>query len=229
MDNDNVATDSRWDRYARRNHPSRLITRLFHYDVVYRACANLLQAATFNEPVTILELGCGTAYVARRMAERLPTRRLVVVDANPTMIEIARQVLQGLDCEVESVQADCFQMDLPEKFDLVYSNGLVEHFDDRARARLLQIHTDHVKDGGYCIVHAPTPTLSYRFFRTLSRWLGRWEHEDERPLPMDQLVREVARTGLEVLKTGYFWRTYLTEAGVIARKPAYGSQAGEAV
>ena len=214
-----VANSSRWDRFARRNHPSNPIARLVMHDVVYRACARLLRAAVFEAPISVLELGCGTGYVARRIAERYGAERLVVVDSNASMMDITRQTLQGLECTVEFVEADCFQIGLLGRFDLVYSNGLVEHFDDARRARLLQIHADHVKGGGYCIVHAPTPSLSYRLLRGASERLGLWEHHDETPLPLQQLVQEVRQTGLEVLEVGYFWRAYLTEAGVMARKP----------
>jgi SAM-dependent methyltransferase len=213
-----VANPSRWDRFARRNRPSNLIARLFLHDVVYRACARLLRVAVFEGPISVLELGCGTGYVARRIAGRYGAERLVAVDSNPSMMDIARQTLQGVGCAVEFVEADCFQIGLLGQFDLVYSNGLVEHFDDARRARLLQIHADHVRGGGYCIVHAPAPSLSYRFFRGASERLGLWEHHDETPLPLQQLVQEVRQTGLDVLQVGYFWRAYLTEAGVIARK-----------
>ena len=214
----NATSVSRWDSYARRNDPSRLLVRLLFHDVLYRSCANLLRVAVFSEPISILELGCGPGYIARRITERVPTRKLVVVDSNPTMIELSKRVLRGLDCDVEFLEADFFQMDVSEEFDLVYSNGVVEHFDTATRARLLGIHADHVGHGGYCIIHVPTPTLFYRLFRALSRQMGCWEHEDETPLSLEQLLREVTQTGLEVLKVNYFWRYYLSEVGVIARQ-----------
>ncbi|MDY7077607.1 MAG: class I SAM-dependent methyltransferase [Chloroflexota bacterium] len=217
--NDNSADTTRWDSYARRNDPSNPIVRLLLYDVLYRSCANLLKAAVFNEPISILELGCGPGYVARRIAEQIPTKRLVVVDSSPAAIKISKTTLQGLDCDVEGIEADFFQMNLPEQFDLVYSNGVVEHFDDATRARLLRIHADYVKDGGYCIVHVPTPTLSYTVSRTLLSWLNRWEHDDETPLPTERLLSEVEQTGMKTLKVSYFWRhSYLTQVGTIARK-----------
>ena len=209
---------SRWGSYASRNDPDRPLARILFYNLLYHSCVNLLQVTKFSEAISILELGCGPSYIARRIAERYPTRRLVVVDNDPTMIEISKKVLRGLHCDVEIIEDDFFQTDLPERFDLVYSNGVVEHFDEPTRSLLLDIHANHLDDGGYCLIHVPTPTLPYRFLRALSCQFGLWEHEDETPLPAEQLSREMTRTGLEVLKKSYYWRLYLTQVGIIGRR-----------
>jgi len=185
-----------------------------------------LCTTVFDDPVSILELGCGPAYIARRLTEHIPTRRLVLVDSNPAMIEIAKQTFQGYTCDVEFIESNFFQMNLTEKFDLVYSIGVVEHFDSTARAQLLRIHADHVREGGYCMVYVPTPLPSYLFFRALARCLGRWEHDDETPLSREQLVGEIRQAGLQVLDVNHVWRYYLTQVGIIANAPTKSNMGG---
>ncbi|MFQ5907543.1 MAG: class I SAM-dependent methyltransferase [Thermoplasmata archaeon] len=185
---------------------------------MYRGYRDLLGRANFTGPISVLELGAGTGYTTLRLCEKLPVRKVTLVDSNGAMLRTAEGTLDGVRCEKTFLEEDVLDLALEERFDLVHSAGLVEHFETRDRRKLLELHADRTRPGGYCIVYAPTPTLSYRFWRRLAEGMNVWLYTDEVPLPRDVLVREVAEAGLEVLGTNHFWRGFLTEAGVIARR-----------
>ncbi len=217
MDGMERGPSSDWDRYADYT-PSNPLVRWLFLDVMYRGYRDLLRRANFSGPISVLELGAGTGYTTLRLCGSLPIRKITLVDSNGSMLQTARRTLGDVHCEKTFLQEDVLDLPLEERFDLVHSAGLVEHFETPDRERLLRLHADRTRPGGYCIVYVPTPTLSYRFWRRLAEGMNVWLYRDEVPLSEDLIVREVGETGLEVLAANHFWRGFLTEVGVIARK-----------
>ncbi|MFQ5986277.1 MAG: class I SAM-dependent methyltransferase [Thermoplasmata archaeon] len=218
MDGSEGGRVSDWDKYSHYT-PSNPLVRWLFLDLMYRGYRDLLERADFSGPLSVLELGAGTGYTTYRLSQALPIRKITLVDSNGSMLRTARQTLDGVDCEMAFVEEDVLNLPLRERFDLVHSAGLVEHFEPEERRRLLELHADRTRPGGYCIVYAPTPTRSYRFWRRMAERMNVWFFKDEVPLPEEVLVREVREAGLKVLGTNQFWRGFLTEAGVIAQRP----------
>ncbi len=137
----------------------------------------------------ILELACGTGSVAIYLDE-LGYYSLTATDLSPAMIEKAKSKAEESDSEVRFQTLDFLNIDLKEKFDLVY---LV--FDSinylHTEEEILKLHEEVsrvLKPGGYFIFDFTTPRNSrqairylhneeglspdnYRFFRT-SRFDG---------------------------------------------------------
>lgn len=210
-----IPTD--WDRYV--HHPRGLTANLVFFQPMARAYERLLGYASFSQPISLLELGCGTGTMSLKIAQQVPTRRVALVDSNNAMLDIARRTFDesGLPAEVKLLNTDVMSQPGQEQYDLVHSGGLIEHFSDADRQRLLQIHAQHTKPGGYCIIFVPIPSRSYRLVRSVRENLGVWMYTDEVPLPAAQVAREVEAAGLTVIATTYFWNWYLTEVGIIAR------------
>lgn len=222
MDGTERGPSSDWDRYAHYT-PSNPLIRWLFLDLMYRGYRDLLQRATFDGPISILELGAGTGYTTLRLCEALPIRKVTLVDSNASMLRTAEETLDGIACEKAFLHADVLTLPLEEHFDLVHSAGLVEHFETADRNRLLRVHANHTRPGGYCIVYAPTPTRSYRFWRRLAEGMNVWLYTDEVPLEEGLLVREIREAGLGVVTTNHFWRGFLTEVGVIAQKSGHAA------
>jgi len=80
---------------------------------------------------TVLDAGCGTGRVARHLLDRLPSGRVVAVDASPEMLEVARVNLD--DPRVELVLADLAALRLDTPVDAVVSGAAFHWVLDQDR------------------------------------------------------------------------------------------------
>jgi trans-aconitate 2-methyltransferase len=77
---------------------------------------------------TVLDAGCGSGRVTRRLLDRLPHGHVVAVDSSADMVEHARA---ALDPERATVfQADLAQLELDEPVDAVFSNAVFHWIPD---------------------------------------------------------------------------------------------------
>jgi trans-aconitate 2-methyltransferase len=117
---------------------------------------------------TVLDAGCGTGGVTRLLCERLPRGRVIAVDAAPSMVAQARELLPA---GVEVRQADLSELDLGEQVDAVLSTATFHWIADHERlfARLHDVlapggrlvaqcggegNVDAVKDAGWQVARS---------------------------------------------------------------------------
>jgi trans-aconitate 2-methyltransferase len=83
----------------------------------------------------VLDAGCGSGKVTLMLLERLPHGRVVAVDQAASMVEHARQALNG---RATVLQADLTQLQLDEPVDAIFSNAVFHWIPthDRLFARL---------------------------------------------------------------------------------------------
>jgi trans-aconitate 2-methyltransferase len=79
---------------------------------------------------SVLDAGCGTGGVTRALLERLPHGRVIAVDAAPSMVERARELLPA---SVDVRLADLVELDLGERVDAVLSTATFHWIGDHAR------------------------------------------------------------------------------------------------
>jgi trans-aconitate 2-methyltransferase len=131
---------------------------------------------------TVLDAGCGTGGVTRLLCERLPRGRVIAVDAAPSMVAQARELLPA---GVEVRQADLSELDLGEQVDAVLSTATFHWIADHERlfARLHDVlapggrlvaqcggegNVDAVKDAGWQVAR------SERFASYFEGWSEDW-------------------------------------------------------
>lgn len=207
-----------WDKYHH-NRPTNPLIKWFFLDVMVNAYKKLLKNASLSKCSSIIELGSGTGYVTKELSLLLNSDRITLVDSNAGMLEISKNTFKGVPVSAKFINSDFFDLKIKDKFDLVHSAGVVEHFTPSKQLELIKLHANLLSPNGYCIIFVPTPTLSYRFFRKLAETIGVWKYTDEIPMTESELVSIVYKAGLTVLATTYFWKNYyLSEVGVIAKK-----------
>lgn len=106
---------------------------------------------------------------------------------------------------------------LEEKYNFVYSVGLVEHFTEEDRKKVIENHFNLCEKEGYVLITAPIPTVKYRFIRKCMELLHVWQFWDEYPMQLDKLVKEMAPYG-EIVSAEINWKLPLTQCIVIALK-----------
>lgn len=79
----------------------------------------------------VLDAGCGSGRVTRLLVERLPRGRVIGVDGSPSMIEVARERLDGE--RVDLRVGDLLELDLDREVDAIFSNATFHWIIDHGR------------------------------------------------------------------------------------------------
>jgi ubiquinone/menaquinone biosynthesis C-methylase UbiE len=100
-----------------------------HHDIADRAAD--LALASSPRPSRVLDVGCGTGYLLRRLAGRVPQAlELCGIDAAPAMIETARAM--AADRRMNFATGTAEELPYPEHtFDLVVSTTSFDHWADQ--------------------------------------------------------------------------------------------------
>ena len=75
-------------------------------DPMARWGAAVLDRLTLEGDEIVLDAGCGTGRITEQLAERLPTGRVIALDASPSMIDVARERLSRFGDRIAYVVAD---------------------------------------------------------------------------------------------------------------------------
>lgn len=108
----------------------------------------LIETAAIRPGESVLDVACGTGVVARLAAGQVgETGRVVGLDFNAAMLEVARALPPAPGATVEWCEASAFEMPLPDaSFDAVLCQQGVQQFADRL-AGLREMHRV-VRPGG---------------------------------------------------------------------------------
>jgi len=202
-----AATD--WDRYYRSTPFTAHLTRRYTGNVLTAA----LQRYGGDSIETLVEIGGANSCFLDRIRREIAPREYHVVDTNAYGLSL----LEGRG--VETHLQDCRALTLQLEADVVFSIGLIEHFDSADTARAVAAHFDLLKPGGCAIISYPTPTWLYRAARTVTETLGAWKFPDERPLDRGEVLRAAEAHG-ELLFEKVLWPIVFTQRMMVFRKRA---------
>ena len=82
-----------------------------------------------------------------------------------------------------------------ESSDIVFSAGLIEHFDKNNTKIMIERHFEFTKDNGIVLITYPTPTLIYQIIRKCAEILRIWRFHDERALLFDEVHNSAKECG----------------------------------
>jgi SAM-dependent methyltransferase len=114
-------------------------------------------------------------------------------------------------------QQSVLALSLDQPADLVFSVGLVEHFDPGRTREAILAHFQALRPGGIAIITFPRPTALYRVTRRMIEMAGMWRFFDERPLHPEEVIAAVRESG-EVMYQQTLWPLFLTQQLIVARK-----------
>lgn len=207
----NGATD--WDTYYKSVPVTAKLTRKYTTAVLLSLMKRFVKDV--RPAFSIVELGgANSCFLDRIMADLRPSS-YDVVDTNKFGLSLLekRLVNQPVRLHNESV----LDIGLSMEADLVFSVGLIEHFEPKATREAILTHFQLLRPGGYAIITFPTPTLLYRVTRFLLEAAGLWKFPDERPLRREEVLSAVREQG-QVVYEKVLWPLVLTQGLVVARK-----------
>jgi 2-polyprenyl-6-hydroxyphenyl methylase/3-demethylubiquinone-9 3-methyltransferase len=189
-------TPESWDWHWRRIRlPQR--PRWFNPNAVY--ARRLVMRAIRPGMGSLFEVGCAPGAWLAELGRRTGLA-VAGCDVAPLGVRAAERNLHLLGVPGRVLEADVFELARrsEERFDLVYSLGVVEHFDDPAE--ILAAHAALCAPGGRVVVGVPNlEGVSGAIFRRASPTLLR----SHRVLSPADLLAAARRAGLEPEASGY--------------------------
>jgi SAM-dependent methyltransferase len=204
------ATD--WDAYYARPFSAATITRRI---TTARLLGHLQRWLSCEQPV-IAELGGANSCFITALYQALKPSQYLAIDNNRYGLSLMAQrcvELPGLTL----LEEDVLHPQHTAQADLVFSVGLIEHFDPVGTATVIANHYRYVRPGGLVLISFPTPTWLYRSVRSLAELSGQWRFHDERPLGFAEVKAGMAAQG-ELLAHDLIWPILLTQGLWVGRK-----------
>jgi trans-aconitate 2-methyltransferase len=115
---------------------------------------DLMQLVEHKAGLSVIDLGCGTGELTRRLADALPNSDVLGIDSSPEMLaKAASQARYGLRFEHAKLE------EITGQYDLVFSNAAIQWVEDHHALipRLLSM----VRPGGQLVVQLPSNHNSF--------------------------------------------------------------------
>jgi glycosyltransferase involved in cell wall biosynthesis len=167
----------------------------------------------------IAELGGANSSFFDMIYERYEPTEYHIYDNNYSGLEKTRERIGSITgVRIHNEDILCMPH-LGEKdfFDMVFSIGLIEHFDAIGTSKAIEAHFNLLKPSGIAIISFPTPTFLYRATRSISELLNLWIFHDERPLKIEEVAATAEKHGAICFKR-IIWQIVLTQYILVIRK-----------
>ncbi|MEI6238299.1 MAG: class I SAM-dependent methyltransferase [bacterium] len=141
-------------------------------DYVYARKAFLdLVKIHFNNAgeLTIADFCCGTGNNSLHISQRLPVKKVTLIDINKKFLDIA--IKSSIHAsEIVPVQSDILNVELKGEHDLVISMFAYHHVRDQVKAKYIEIVKDALKVGGILLlgeIYSPDKQTTLAYYKHL--------------------------------------------------------------
>lgn len=170
--------------------------------ILYRFIRKGLNHLNANT-VRVLEVGCGSAIDSHILAEDAKIE-VYGIDRSSESIKIAKRVSSHFSRKPAFLTCDATHLSFPnETFDIVFSQGLMEHFRDPMPALKEQLRV--LKSLGYLIIDVPQKYAGLGLYSLRKQWKIRkntWEWGWETQYSYPELKKMGRDLGLEPICVG---------------------------
>ncbi len=150
-----------------------------------------------SQPTRFLEVGCGTALDSCLVARARPQAVAVAIDLSEKAVRLAQEYAASLQSPVRAMAADLTALPFPAGcFDLVFSQGVLEHFPDPSAAVREQLRV--LRTGGVLVVDVPQKYNFYTVRKHRAMRENRWDWGWETEYSFGELKRWAPQYGLEI-------------------------------
>jgi len=157
----------------------------------------LLLGKKLGKNSKILEIGGGTGGLSTRLARHF--------GSSGTIVDNSVEAKRYFDAHfsksgIHYRLMDAFDLKDKEKFDVVFSDGLIEHFVKDVQKDLIRAHVQAAKKDGCIILVVPKTSWRYAIFSNVMKITGFWNFGFERPYSLQELTALCEKNGLVVEK-----------------------------
>ena len=209
-----ASKSTNWDRYYTKIPVTARLTRKYTTSVLLNVIRRYAVAKD-RSPISIMEIGGANSCFLDRILREIHPALYEVVDTNQYGLSLLAHRLSK-NSPVRLRHQSVFALEAAAQADLVFSIGLIEHFDAPETRKAVLAHFDVLRPGGLAIISFPTPTWMYRTARGLLQALDLWQFPDERPLRKEEVLAAIEERG-QVLYKKTLWPLILTQHLIVAR------------
>ena len=173
------------------------------YSNADRILRNLTAVTTLGGK-SVLEVGAGTGRDSLGLVKL--GAEVFLLDYAASSLAIIRTLSKQEGIRAHLVQGNAFALPFPDlAFDVVFHQGLLEHFRAEDARRLLSENVRVLKQGGYLLVDVPQRYHIYTVIKHVLILFGRWFAGWEREFSVRELERILRDHGLILVRTYGEW------------------------
>ncbi len=139
--------------------------------------------------LNVLEIGSGGG--TRGLLFALRGSNVTVLDYSKKALIRAKEFYKRQGITVKTIHADALHLpkNLHNKFDVSLSFGLIEHFENKTRTKMMQAHKDVLKKNGMTFISVPNKwNPPYRIYKAVFEAIGKWQFGLEIPYSRKELL-----------------------------------------
>jgi ubiquinone/menaquinone biosynthesis C-methylase UbiE len=193
-----------WDKYWGKIETLN-VERVIGGDAYYRLLKRLIDLPR-DKDLRILEVGCGSGIRTLALLKEFWNHSLnaTLIDFSPIALAFAKKNADENGITANFALADALKLPFAdESFDIVWNEGVNEHFDGAKRQLTFNGMARICKRGGQIIVIVPNAlNLPYRLWKKVLEIKGRWEYGFEKPYSIFELKNKMKNAGLIPTQVG---------------------------
>lgn len=215
MGNNSGSAATDWNEYYKKKSVISRVAQRIQRQYIIKTVASCVNGKDVRK---VVEFGGADSCFYDTAKRIFDLNTFLVLDNSTKGLENFEKAHQGENVEIKTCNCDLLQGEIDiEEYDFCYSLGLIEHFDKRNTEKVISLHFDCVRAGGYVMLSFPTPTLKYRFCRKCMEMMGVWQFWDERPLPCEEVEEAISGYG-QVIARRLMKRMPLTQMLYLVKK-----------
>lgn len=164
----------------------------------WRNYFKFLEKIKLSTKSDIIELGSGTGKSSLKIS-KIYGSKVTMVDNCKFILNKSKRYFKENGVKAKFILKDVFEISVKKKYDLVFSDGLIEHFTGSKRKKLFEIHKKLAKKNGYLLIFISHSSLLYWFIRKFLERLGFWKW-DETPFSREEVLKLCRKNNLKLIK-----------------------------
>lgn len=154
----------------------------------------------------VLEIGCGTGNILTYIA-KTKNCKCYGIDISPLSQKLVSFFEKERKTKVNFLLGDAFNLPFKNNFfDVVYSEGVIEHFSPKKTEKLIKEHIRVCKRGGLIIISVPN---KYNLPHTLWKAIvgKKYKHYPERSYSINELKKILEKNNTKIIaQDGIAWQ-----------------------